>query len=260
VNFFDMIAGFVHLLSHLDWRTSPPPRVAIAHAYLLGHPGAAGAPPGPRGRFGLALLSRITTAGVRSPVALSFDALPDRASLRVAPPLLRPGLTGLSPRDGGYLLAYALNAGYARELAAWQARNPSVPVHCYVSGGDRALGLAPQPGFELHDLNDEAFLRHMAGCRAYVGTAGFESLCEAYFLGKPILAVPVKGHYEQAFNAADARRAGVAWTGGLERLDAFWSALPVPSPERVDAFRTWVARGPELIVRAVEDAARGGGA
>jgi hypothetical protein len=181
VNFYDLIGGFVHLLSGFS---SPPPRMATAHSYLLDHPATAEPPAGPRGRLGLTLLSRITTAGAKLPI-----------------------------------------------------------------------GLSAQSGFHLHDLDDEAFLRHMAGCRAYVGTAGFESLCEAFYLGKPILAEPVKGHYEQEFNVADAQRAGVAQAGHFADLDTFWNALPVPSPERVATFRRWVAKGPEVIVSAVEEAA-----
>ena len=46
----------------------------------------------------------------------------------------------------------------------------------------------------------------MAGCRAYATTAGFESICEAMYLGKPVLMVPA--HIEQDCNAHDAMRAG----------------------------------------------------
>jgi uncharacterized protein (TIGR00661 family) len=206
--------------------------------------------------MGLAVLCRIAAAGAGAPVALSFDALPDVPGVRVAPPLLRAGLERMAPEDGGYLLTYALNGGYAREVAAWQARNPDVQVHCYVSGGARGLDLAASRGFHLHDLDDERFLQHLARCRAFAGTAGFESVCEAFYLGKPVLAVPVDGHYEQAFNAADIRRAGVALTGTFHDLDRFWADPPVPSEAKVRTFRTWVARAPNLIVRAVEEAAR----
>ena len=162
----------------------------------------------------------------------------------------------MTPHDGGYLLAYALNEGYAREVAAWQARHPDVTVHCYVLGGGAGLGLPERPGLHLHDLDDDRFLRHLAGCRAYVGTAGFEAICEAFYLGKPVLAVPVERHYEQDFNAADVRRTGMARTGTFHDLDDFWRALPVPSASRVAAFRAWVARAPEIVVAAVEEAAR----
>lgn len=43
----------------------------------------------------------------------------------------------------------------------------------------------------------------MAGCKAYASTAGFESVCEAMYLGKPILMVPA--HIEQDCNAYDAK-------------------------------------------------------
>lgn len=46
----------------------------------------------------------------------------------------------------------------------------------------------------------------MANCRAYASTAGFESICEAMYLGKPVLMVPA--HIEQDCNAYDAMKAG----------------------------------------------------
>lgn len=46
----------------------------------------------------------------------------------------------------------------------------------------------------------------MGGCKAYLTTAGFESVCEALYLGKPVLMVPV--HVEQECNAWDAQKVG----------------------------------------------------
>lgn len=255
VNFLDLIAGFVHFFTR--W-PPPPPRVAVGHTYLMGHPGAAPPPPGLGARLGLALLARIAAVGAGTPLGLSFDQLPSTPKVRPIPPLLRPSLGALAPSDQGYLLAYALNPGYAHEISAWQARSASVQVHCYVAGGTRAAGLPSRPGFTVHDLDDEAFLRHLAGCRAYAGTAGFEAVAEAFWLGKPVLAVPVERHYEQAFNAVDIRRAGVATVGAFSDLDRFWAHLPVPEPHRVEAFRAWVGQAPGLIVDAIEQAARRG--
>jgi uncharacterized protein (TIGR00661 family) len=44
----------------------------------------------------------------------------------------------------------------------------------------------------------------MKSCKALVTTAGFETVCEALYLSKPILMFPVKGQFEQFFNANDA--------------------------------------------------------
>ena len=51
----------------------------------------------------------------------------------------------------------------------------------------------------FHQLDDTLFLRYMSGAKAYATTAGFESVCEAMYLNKPVLMVPT--HIEQACNA-----------------------------------------------------------
>jgi uncharacterized protein (TIGR00661 family) len=252
VNFLELLGG----LSTIGTRRGPPV-VAIAHNHVFRHP-ALRAAPGPHHlRRAVLSYADATALGAVVRVALSFDALPDASgpALRIAPPLLRPGLDALQPHDGGYLLAYALNAGYGRELASWQARHPEVEVHCHVEGGASAVPRTG-PGFRAHDLDQSTFLRHLAGCRAFVGSAGFESLCEAHWLGKPVLAVPTDGHFEQKLNAWDAGRCGVARGGRYEDLDEFWAAPRPPRPEEVRRFRRWTRRAPEIVVDAVERAAQ----
>jgi len=254
VNFLDLMGALSRLIR------SDVPAVAIAHNYIFLHPELDSAP-GPEHvkRFVLAY-ARATASGGARKVALSFEPYPPRPAshLDVAPPLLRPGLDALPVADEGFLLAYALNPGYANNLARWHRRNPSVAVHCYVDGGSEALSGPAEPGFHTHPLAGEAFLDHLSRCRAYVGSAGFESICEAHYLGKPVLAVPTEGHFEQTLNAWDAERSGAARAGTYQDLDDFWRNQPVPSSESVAGFRAWVARAPELLVRAVERTATGG--
>ncbi|HSH76092.1 MAG TPA: glycosyltransferase family protein [Longimicrobiales bacterium] len=252
VNFLDLVGG----LSRVAFGTSAP-AVAVAHNYVFLHPELAGAPGRRHVRTFVMAYTRATALRAASRIALSFGPLPDvpASGLVVSPPLLRPGLDRRTPRDDGYLLAYALNPGYADVLAEWQRSNPAVTVHCYVEGGAESLAAEPGSGFHAHPLDDEGFLRHLEGCRAYVGTAGFESICEAYYLGKPALAVPTDGQYEQLLNAWDAQRAGAARSGGYEDLDTFWSTAPAPPQQRVADFRAWVARAPEVLVRQIERAA-----
>lgn len=58
----------------------------------------------------------------------------------------------------------------------------------------------------------------MANCRAYASTAGFESICEAMYLGKPVLMVPA--HIEQDCNAYDAMIAGAGIIGDSFELES----------------------------------------
>lgn len=252
VNLLDLMAGVSRRLFH-----SRTPAVAIAHNYLFLHRELADAPGPARHRSAILAYARATATRTSRKIALAFTPLePDPGhDLDIAPPLLRPGLDRLEIRDGGYLLAYALNSGYGASLIEWQRRS-RVEVHCFVEGGASALPEAAQ-GFHAHDLDAAKFLEHLAGCRAYVGSAGFESLCEAHYLGKPILAVPTEGQFEQTLNAWDAQRCGVARPGSYEDLDDFWSKPAQPDPTRVRHFRAWVDRAPEILVAAIEQTARG---
>ena len=247
VNLLDLVAG----VSRGLFRT-PTPALAVAHNYLFLHPGLADAPGPARHRSAILAYARATAAGTDRKLALSFEPMPPSAelSLEVAPPLLRPGLDDLESGDDGTLLAYALNPGYGASLMEWQRRS-GAEVHCFVEGGDKALPDSPA-GFHAHDLDASAFLGRLARCRAYVGSAGFESLCEAHYLGKPVLAVPTEGQFEQTLNAWDAERCGVATAGTYDDLDEFWADPSPPTADRVAAFRRWVGRAPGILVDAVE--------
>jgi len=256
VNFLDLIGG----ISRVVFRTRTP-AVAIAHNFVFLHPELAGAPGTPLSRSAVLAYARATAGRAVTRVALSFGPLPADPSRRllVAPPLLRPEVERLTPHDQGYLLAYALNSGYGDLLAEWQRRHPTVTVHCYVDGGRSALQADPGENFHAHPLSADPFLAHLAGCRAYVGSAGFESVCEALYLGKAAFVVPTEGQLEQVLNAWDARRARAAVWGSYADLDAFWDAPSVPSEAAVREFRDWVRTAPEVLVGAVERAAEGKG-
>ena len=251
VNFYDLLTGLSRTL-----RVRPLPAVCIAHNYWAAH-ARSPRPEGRLGRWGLRGLNAASTLRATEVLALSFDEAPPDGRVTVVPPLLRPMLREVAPTDGDYLLAYALNPGYGGDLVRWHRSRPEVRVRCFIEGGPAAVTEPHEPALTFHDLDDRAFLEALAGCRAYVGSAGFESVCEAFFLGKPTLAVPTEGHYEQRLNALDAERVGAARAGSYRDLDGFWSDPPRPPPEARERFRSWVERGPELVVAAVERAARG---
>lgn len=49
-------------------------------------------------------------------------------------------------------------------------------------------------------------LHYLANSKAYATTGGFESVCEAMYMGKPVLMVPA--HVEQECNAFEAMNQG----------------------------------------------------
>lgn len=95
----------------------------------------------------------------------------------------------------------------------------------------------------------------MASCRALATTAGFESVCEAMVMGKPVLMVPIRGQYEQQCNALDAARAGAGIWADRFNLDLLLQYLP-KYQARIKETRAWHARGRQKLLCLLESAAR----
>lgn len=255
VNFYEGMVG----LYNLAYRP-PVPVVAVGHQYMFHHPAYRFAPGQRVGRVALRAYTRLTAARTAQRLALSFypaDDVPGRA-IRVAPPLLRRDLFTLDgSADDGFFLVYLLNAGMAAEIETWHRRRRDVRLHCF---WDRAHH-QPHPNLTLHPLCGERFLRLMARARGVVCTAGFESISEALWLGKPAYMVPTPGHLEQRTNALDAAHFGAGLCSPRFDLDGFIRYVDAQPPEARAAtrrqFRAWVRQGEARFVEAIETAVEG---
>lgn len=118
-----------------------------------------------------------------------------------------------------------------------------VPIYTFKRGMDPELRIDDTLSF--HILHDQLFVRYMAGAKAYATTAGFESVCEAMFLNKPVLMVPT--HIEQACNAHDASLSGAGVISKDFNLDSLLSIAHQPVEHTV--FRHWVRQAEWLILR-----------
>ena len=99
-------------------------------------------------------------------------------------------------------------------------------------------------------LDDKEFLRQMAGCRAYASTAGFESICEAMYLGKPLMMVP--SHIEQKCNAYDATRESAAIESDKFDLSVLLDFAEKGHFHRDEKFPDWALSAAEVIVNELE--------
>jgi uncharacterized protein (TIGR00661 family) len=252
VNLFEPLVGLTRLFS-----ASRLPMVGIGHQYLLLHPRFEFPPGKLVDRFAIRHYIRMTTIGARRLLALSFDHLPDLpgAKIAVVPPLLRPEVLAqpLDRRDD-FLLVYLLKAGLREEILAWHARHPDVPIHCFTDQPQAEAAVAHDATLTFHRLGGSTFLDLMARCRGLVCTAGFESVCEAMYLGKPVLMVPTPNHFEQACNALDGQRAGAGIASDRFDIDRFVAYLPTHRTDP-EPYRHWVRSAPERFIRLIELAA-----
>jgi uncharacterized protein (TIGR00661 family) len=253
VNFLEPLVGL-----HRRRRRAGPPVLAVGHQFMLGHPAYPRVPGRPLQQW--SLRRYVGLVGHRATrYALSFYEAADQPArgLHVGPPLLRDELFRLPVRrDGRFLLVYLLNHGYRAEIERWHARHPETPLHCFYDRPDAPAEEAVDATLTFHRLHGEKFLRLMAEARAVVCTAGFESVSEAAYLGKPALLVPVQNHVEQYLNALDAQHVGLGRYSPTFALDRLRPEEPGAAHDR---FRWWVDQSDARLRRAVTAAARSPG-
>lgn len=250
VNFYEPLCGVFYGMDR-----PPAPLVCVGHQYLVHHPQFPLPSGSPVSRAGLRLFTDTTAIGAAARLGLSFRPLPDLPEKRlvVVPPLLRAEIFEQScRRDDPFILVYVLNAGYGEQIIRWHERNPSVVIECFWDNGDVPNPYWPHANLTFHQLDDRKFLSMMGRCAGLVCTAGFESVCEAMYLNKPVMLVPVEGHYEQACNALDAVQAGAGIAGREFDLSRF---LPLVDGWRADpgSFRGWAEAAAARFVSILEE-------
>lgn len=242
VNFYELITGLTYLFCR-----PKTPLICIAHQYLFLHPDFVFPERNALAIASLRFFTRLTAIGSVKKLALSFRKMrevPVR-KIVVVPPLLRKEVLETQPSAGDYLHGYLLNSGFADEVLRWHAAHPTVPLHFFWDKRGASEETIIDSRLTFHALSDTLFLKYMAGSKAYATTAGFESVCEAMYLCKPVLMIPT--HIEQVCNAFDAARSGAGKMSDEFHLDALLELSKQYVPNQ--SFRDWVNQGDWLILR-----------
>lgn len=236
LNFYDPLIGLYYLFNN-----PKIPMISLAHQYLFHHPDFRF----PKGHFldRLAVkgYTRLTSIGSIKKLALSFYKLGDCVSknIVVIPPLLRNEVFHQEVKNENFYLIYLVNHGYREEITKWHLKNPDIELHCFSDNKDVAGDYKYDDKLYFHQINDKKFLKLMAKAKGLICTAGFESVCEAMYLGKPVFMVPVEGHFEQFCNARDAFKAGAGIFDDKFNIDKFLEYVPSQKPHP-EAFQKWV--------------------
>lgn len=246
VNFYEMITGMVYQIYKLDKKLGIP-MICLAHQYILLNPNYKTSREQDVKYYLLRMLSRLTSRRASKILVLSFRDIPGYGKLVTVPPLLRSDVFEIEPSEGEYLHGYMLNTGYYEEVLNWHNKHPEIPLRFFWDKKDAAEVTKIDENLIFYTLNDELFLRSMAGSKAYATTSGFESVCEALYFRKPILMIPV--HVEQEFNAYDAGLSGAGITGKKFNLGKLIKFIPEYSPD--DKFHDWVLQAEERFINEI---------
>ena len=232
INFYELMCGVTYGVFN-----PKPPMINVAHQYYFLTPDFRYTGDNKKQFKLLNFYSRLTALNAYKILALSFRRENSLyyGNIAIVPPLLREEVLRKETTCGDYIHGYMLNSGYAKELAAWSTENPDQPLHFFWDKKNVQKTESLTPALTMHKLSDILFLEKMAGCKAYATTGGFESVCEAMYMQKPVLMVPT--HIEQECNVIDAISSGAGVAANEFDLDLLLGF--VLQYTRSHEFRSW---------------------
>lgn len=251
LNFYEPLIGCCSFFQPL-----PTKIISAAHQYIYLHPSFHFPEDGSKSdRFAIKLYTKLTAIGSEKLLALSFYPLSPAShqNIAICPPLLRKEVFQQEVFEGNHILVYLLNSGYMQDIINWHKAHPDVELHCFTDSATVKGKWRFDETLCFHSLDDQKFLHFMANAKALVTTAGFESVCEAMYFGKPVLMVPVQGHFEQWCNARDAAKAGAGTHAESFNLDVLLDYLP-HYKTTTDSFRPWSSQTKQILLQSFTEA------
>ncbi|HLO83159.1 MAG TPA: glycosyltransferase family protein [Chitinophagaceae bacterium] len=253
INFYEPLIALYARINKCSARI-----IAIAHQYIYLHPSFRF--PGGNNLQSLAITwyTRLTAHGSDLQLAISMYDIPKakNKTLEVCPPLLRRQIFTLDSTAEDFILVYLLNSGYAQDIVKYHKKNPDVKLICFTDSKEvreqHHGELKLHENLVFYSLNDYKFLDLMSRCKGLVCTAGFESVCEAMYLDKPVMMVPVKGHYEQYCNARDASRIGAGIYAEEFDISKMEDCFLFYDKKKNESYRAWVNQFEAQFMKSIE--------
>lgn len=120
-------------------------------------------------------------------------------------PVIRKRIREAQITDRGHYTVY-LPAYDDKKILPVLAKFPSIKWHVF----SKHTLISYQSGnISVHPVNNEHFTSSLTSCTGVLCGAGFETPAEALHLRKKLMVIPMKGQYEQHYNAAALRELGV---------------------------------------------------
>jgi uncharacterized protein (TIGR00661 family) len=174
-----------------------------------------------------------------------FPARVTNARTSLHAPIVREEIATMIPEQRDHVLVYSTMHPATILDAVWGVG----PVRVYGAKGIDTP--TERSGVQFFPTSETAFNEDLRTCKAIIAGAGFSLMTEAIALGKPMLAIPIGGHFEQQMNAYYLEKLGLgARSDELTRhaVHTFLKALPDYQPTTV------AAALPNDIIHAVDHA------
>jgi len=167
------------------------------------------------------LIIKLITPKADYKATLSFEKLKSKnRNSFCSNPIIREEVLNLKPNYNGKLLVY-LSKKNKKIINVLKKSNREFIIYGYDIN---------KKVKNLEYNNKKFFLKDLEECKAIISTSGFTSIGEAIYLKKPYLAIPLKGQFEQLFNAIYVKQKKIGlYTESLtlDELNEFISNLEI---------------------------------
>jgi len=120
-------------------------------------------------------------------------------------PVIREEIRNGENRDEGYGIVYL--PFYSDEIIYNALKNiQGIPWIVFSKHSKKAYQNGP---IKFEPINGKLFTEKLLGTHLVITAAGFGTTTEALHLGKKMIVIPMKGQYEQLFNAFTLKNSGV---------------------------------------------------
>jgi uncharacterized protein (TIGR00661 family) len=121
------------------------------------------------------------------------------------PPILRPEILAARPEPGSHLLVYQTSTSNDELVEALRESGRE----CRIYGLRRDLKEDHVDGnLRFRPFSEGGFIDDLRTAAGVIASAGFTLMGEAVYLGRPMLALPVRAQFEQILNARYLEREG----------------------------------------------------
>jgi len=183
------------------------------------------------------LLQYFAPAG--NPIGFHFQ----RYDHFIKPPVIRSAIRSLEVKRKDHITVY-LPAYHHEVLQRIFGRFSDLDWHIFSPSCQKEVR---SKNIWIQPVGNQQFLKSFASCRGVICNAGFEMCAESMYLGKKLLAVPIRNQYEQQCNAAALERMGVLILDTLEdQAKEIWHWLEASPVIRLEEIAD-----PSKIVRQI---------
>jgi uncharacterized protein (TIGR00661 family) len=191
------------VINDFDSITSLACKIQKVHSVQFGHQASFLSPLTPRPNKKSLMGEMILKHYAPSPkhIGLHFDKYDDF----IFPPVIKDEIVNADPKNKGHITVY-LPSFQQDCLEKAFNRLPNLSFHWFL---DTIKTKYTDKNIIYYPVSQDYFNKSLINCEGIITGGGFETPSEALYLGKKILSIPIRKHYEQECNAAALKKLGV---------------------------------------------------